>query len=76
MCSICSPLKSSCLEYDSSNTSLLVHAWDFNSRVKATLDFNDLKNFGGALDFLSNLFFQDMMIVKDQGSGNIKVGGS
>eukprot|EP00347_Sterkiella_histriomuscorum_P021502 403333755 len=76
LCKICSPLKSTCLEYDPTDTSLMTHAWDLRKRYKTTLDFSTLKNFAGYVDFLTSLFFQDVQIIADQGAGNVKIGGS
>lgn len=57
LCKICSPLKANCLEDDSSDTSLKLHAWDLRTRYKTTLDYSTLKDFADYLNFITSVFF-------------------
>ncbi|CDW72605.1 UNKNOWN [Stylonychia lemnae] len=75
-CSICSLTKSSCLEYDISDTTLLLHGWDFNNKQKAYLNLDSLASLGGSFNFFATLFFQDVVIIKDSGLGGVKLAGS
>ena len=64
-CRICHPSKTTCLEYDKTDVSMLINKYDFATRSQSSIDLSQFNNFAGALNIVISALFQNTIVVKD-----------